>query len=376
MKMEKMLNVLMLEDLEEDAWLIARTLKKENINFRHLRVDTRDEYNEALQTFKPDVVLSDHSLPSFNSIEALKLCRQKYEHIPFILVTGTVSEEFAVLCLKQGADDYILKSNLSRLPTAIQNALAFHEQFSRQQAMQEKLQKQNEELIKINSELDSFVYSVSHNIRSPLASILGLTNLAQLEGKPENNALLHYIELITKSIHKLDDTLKEILAYSRNARSEVSLEEIDIEQTIHQVFEGLNFMRGWHKIQKKIDIELGSPLYSDHYRLKVILDNLISNAIKYQDEAKPESFITVNVVVNPAKAVLKVHDNGIGIDSEYLPKIFNMFFRATQIADGSGLGLYIVKEMVEKMKGTVNLASALGEGTEITLTLPNHPPEN
>ncbi len=372
--MEKMLNILMLEDLEEDTWLIVRALKKENLNFRHLRVDTRDEFSNALQTFQPDIILSDHSLPSFNSIEALQICRSKNEHLPFILVTGTVSEEFAVLCLKQGADDYILKSNLSRLPAAIQNALAYHEQFSRQKALQVTLQKQNEELLKINNELDSFVYSVSHNLRAPLSSILGLTNLAKFENKPENKVLLQYIDMIAGSIRKLDDTLKEILAYSRNARTEINVREIDLEKMIRSVFEELAYLEGIDRIHKSITIEPSVPIFSDPFRIKVILDNLISNAIKYRDETKEMCKLTVTAQVRQERVTLTLHDNGIGIADEHLAHIFTMFYRATDHGEGSGLGMYIVREMVEKLNGTIQLDSAYGSHTHITLTFPNYPP--
>ena len=92
--MEKDLKILMLEDVQDDVGLIERILKKQGISFISKRVDTRDEFMDALKEFRPDVILSDHALPQFNSIEALNICRKQSLHIPFILVTGTVSEEF------------------------------------------------------------------------------------------------------------------------------------------------------------------------------------------------------------------------------------------------------------------------------------------
>src|SRR5258706_8617925 len=121
--MEKELKILMLEDVEEDAGLFDRVLTKEKIMFTRLRVDTRNEFIESLETFNPDVILSDHALPQFNSIEALKIVQERKVDVPFIIVTGSVSEEFAVSCIKKGADDYVLKSNLARLPLAINHSL-------------------------------------------------------------------------------------------------------------------------------------------------------------------------------------------------------------------------------------------------------------
>src|SRR5690349_4303585 len=119
MDKEKVLKILMLEDLEDDIGLIERTLRKDGIPFTSRYADTRDEFVKAIEDFSPDVILSDHALPQFNSVEALNICKKAGLNVPFILVTGTVSEEFAVNCLKQGADDYVLKSNLVRLPSAI-----------------------------------------------------------------------------------------------------------------------------------------------------------------------------------------------------------------------------------------------------------------
>lgn len=121
MEGEKKLKILMLEDSEHDVILIERVLRKDNLSFEHKCVDTRDEFNEAIEKFRPDVILSDHGLPGFNSREALKICVKERPSTPFILVTGTVSDEYAIACLRDGADDYILKSNLSRLPSAIRS---------------------------------------------------------------------------------------------------------------------------------------------------------------------------------------------------------------------------------------------------------------
>lgn len=123
----KPLNIILLEDSAFDADLIERELKKAGIDFCCKVVDTREDFERALEVFPPDVVLSDHSMPQFNSIEAFHIFKD-YQNksnviLPFILVTGEVSEEFAAQCLRAGVNDYILKDRLKRLPLAIQNAL-------------------------------------------------------------------------------------------------------------------------------------------------------------------------------------------------------------------------------------------------------------
>jgi signal transduction histidine kinase len=369
--MEEVLKILMLEDLPDDVGLIERSLRKEGMNFISKQVDTKDEFVTALRDFQPNVVLSDHALPQFNSVEALRLSRKQSTKIVFILVTGTVSEEFAVTCLKQGADDYVLKSNLARLPLAINNSLRQKNLESRKKKAEKTLRKQNDELLKINRELDSFVYSISHNLRAPLMSVLGLLNIAQLEDREKGIASNRYFPLMEKSIHKLDDTLKEILDYSRNSRVDINCERIDFGKLLNDCFERVKYMSGSDSIKKSIDVEESFAFYSDNYRVTMIMNNLISNSIKYRDSAKPVSTIDIKVIINEASMVIYYSDNGIGISEDHLPKIFDMFFRATTKSEGAGLGLYIVKETIMKLNGNIDIQSTLGEGVSFTIELPN-----
>lgn len=365
------MKILMLEDLQDDVGLIERTLNKQGISFVSKRVDTREEFILSLDSFDPDVILSDHALPQFNSLEALTICRKHHSHVPFILVTGTVSEEFAVSCLKQGADDYVLKSNLVRLPSAIQNSLKQRSHDHKRKKAEKALRRQNEELVKINKELDSFVYSVSHNLRAPLMSVLGLINLVQVEEKKSDANLTGYFSMMQQSIHKLDDTLKEILDYSRNARSELKLERVDFQQMVEDCFDRMKYMDGSESIAKTISIDAGAQLYTDSYRLSVIINNLVSNAIKYRDTHKENRVIAVEATINEALLDITFRDNGIGISADYINKIFDMFFRATDKSEGAGLGLYIVKETVEKLHGQVQVDSNLGDGTTFRIRIPN-----
>lgn len=367
--MKGTLKILSLEDLEDDFYLITHALKKSGMDFIAKRVDSKEEFSNALDDFGADVILCDHSLPQFNSNEALRIFHQRKMQIPFILVTGAVSEEFAVSSLKHGADDYVLKSNLARLPNVIDNALKAKEAERQKIEAAQALARQNEALIKINKELDSFVYSISHNLRAPLMSVLGLLDLARNE---DNTETIHqYHDMMKSSICKLDETLKEILEYARNARQGLVINAIDFQKTINDNFERMQFMPGYERIRKEIYIEGESEFYSDPYRLSLILNNLISNAIKYSDPSKDISYIQITIHHDPEKVSLTFKDNGIGIENSYIQKVFNMFFRATEKNEGAGLGLYIVKEAVEKLCGTIQLESQLGKGTVFKIELPN-----
>lgn len=374
--MNEELKILMLEDVPEDAELLERVLKKEKFTFTSLRVDERSKFMEALVEFAPDVILSDHSLPQFNSIEALEICQGMDLDVPFIVVTGSVSEEFAVNCIKRGADDYVLKSNLSRLPVAIKFSLMQHDMQRKRKQDEEALRRQNEELIKINRELDSFVYSVSHNLRSPLASVLGLVHVAKLEDQKYNYNFSPYLKMIEQSVNRLDETIKEILDYSRNARSPLMLSPINMEKLVKECFERVKYLDRYADIIKTINVKLDVPFYSDQYRLTTILQSLISNSILYCDDRKIKKTLHIEAkpIDNDNEVQIKVKDNGIGIDSEYIHMIYNMFFRATDESKGAGLGLYIVQETLQKLNGTITVESVLGEGTTFTVMVPNVQP--
>lgn len=371
--MERPLKILVLEDVLDDVGLIERELRKGGLHFETIRVDSKQEFMTALRKYDADVILSDHSLPQFNSFEALQLCRRSGISIPFILVTGSVSEEFAVTCLKQGADDYVLKSNLIRLPNAITNSLKQKQLENERKKSDKALREQNEELVKINRELDSFVYSVSHNLRAPLMSVLGLLNLAKLNDRKEE--MDQYFEMMEHSIQKLDYTLKEILDYSRNARKDVDAQLVNIREVVDDSIARLLYMEGSERVTKNVDVIEQSPLYGDPYRLLVILNNLLSNSIKYRDPEKEQNIVHFYITIEKKLLTIKVQDNGIGIPETLLPKIFNMFYRATERSEGAGLGLYIVRETVQKLNGKIDVHSEPGVGTTFEIEIPNRIPE-
>jgi len=133
------LKILHIEDVKSDAELVERTLRRSDIAFENLVVDTKEEYTKALHEFNPDVILSDHSLPSFNSLDALQILKRTGRNIPFILITATMSEEFAVNVMKEGASDYVLKDRLQRLPSAVINAVRKHQLDNERQVYLDKI---------------------------------------------------------------------------------------------------------------------------------------------------------------------------------------------------------------------------------------------
>lgn len=232
---------------------------------------------------------------------------------------------------------------------------------------QQKLQKTNEELTKRNTELDNFVYSVSHDLRAPIASILGLINLAK-QDKGENTKLT-YLEMMEKSAKQQDHFIKEILDQSRNSRLEVKSEPVLFQPLIEEAFEQLDYSNlNGNKFEKIISVDQDEPFYCDKWRLKVILNNIISNSIRYKNGKDP--VIRVNANVNKHLLNLSIEDNGKGISKEHISNLGKMFYRATDEGAGSGLGLYIVKETVHKLKGSLAIESEEGHGTTVKFKIP------
>jgi signal transduction histidine kinase len=244
---------------------------------------------------------------------------------------------------------------------------ALNEEIKIRKEAEEKLQRTNQELSKRNSELDNFVYSVSHDLRAPIASVLGLINLAR---KDKDNAMKDtYLTMIHNSALQQDHFIKEILDQSRNSRLDVRREEIFFEHLIDDTFNQLKFATSNDKsVEKVISIKQDSPFFSDSWRLRVILNNIISNSIRYRNGKDP--LIKVNIKVDEAKARLSIEDNGKGIAREHIGHVCKMFYRATDDGAGSGLGLYIVKEAIDKLNGSINIDSQEGRGTTVHLEIP------
>lgn len=235
---------------------------------------------------------------------------------------------------------------------------------------QGQLERSNTELKRINKELDKFVYTASHDLKAPLASIGGLINIYRDEVDEAKKG--HYLNLMERSVRKLENFIKEIVYYSRNSRLEVKSEVIDLTHFVNGIFDDLFYLNNAEKINKQFEVNTsGETFCTDKNRLEAILKNLISNAINYSDTRKKDPYIKVCAEISSKDVKIQVADNGIGISEENLPKIFEMFFRESVDGDGSGLGLYIVSEALEKLKGTIDVSSKTREGTTFTITIPN-----
>ena len=310
------------------------------------------------------LVITDQRMPNMTGVEFLEKISDIYPDVTRVILTGYSDEEAIISAINKGkVFRYITKPwKKDELRQTIDYALEAY-----------RLKSQNKELLerlkKANKELDEFVYRASHDLRAPIASILGLINLAKNESDPSK--LREYLDMKEKSIHKLDHLLKDVIQFSRNSHLEVNTEDIDFEQLILSSFELHKYFEFAASVKKDYEIKGDEPFKSDKFRIEIILNNLISNAIRYSnlDANNPELY--VGIEVGKDWATIKVKDNGVGIGPEQMDRIFDMFYRGIDDNTGSGLGLYIVKETIDKLSGRVYVNSELGKGSEFVVEIPN-----
>jgi two-component system sensor histidine kinase ChiS len=235
--------------------------------------------------------------------------------------------------------------------------------------MNKEIENKHKELKKLSTEMDAFVNRTSHDLRAPLTSILGINTLAKEEKNKET--VNKYLGMQEKTLLRMDSLIGDIIDFSKNKRLNLELKEIDFTEAVNHSLDDHAFLHNAQKLTRHVNIKQYEKFVSDPRRINIILNNLVSNSIKYADFTKETPEININILVADNMATIEVADNGIGIEEQHLDKIFTLFYRVTNSSTGSGLGLYIIKETVEKLSGYVIINSKKGDGTSIKVMIPN-----
>lgn len=225
------------------------------------------------------------------------------------------------------------------------------------------------ELERINFELDSFVYHASHDLRSPLRSVLGLTTILKQDNDP--NARDQCISMIESSVQRLDKLVIDLLTVSREGRSENNYEPLNLLQEINYCVGSFWHMQNAKGMEIRTFISQPYDFATDPSRMRIIFNNMISNAIKYRSFNKEISYLNIEVLVDQNKLIAKFEDNGEGIAEDKVDRIFEMFFRASEASEGTGLGLYIVQNTIKKLGGSICVSSSKNQGTTFSVIIPN-----
>ncbi|MBX2915642.1 MAG: HAMP domain-containing histidine kinase [Cyclobacteriaceae bacterium] len=233
---------------------------------------------------------------------------------------------------------------------------------------EKQISDKNLELTRLNTELDQFVYSTSHDLMAPLSSVRGLIHLSRVTESEKE--LRELIEMMEGRVDDLQKFIRDISDYSRNTRLDVQKKKVLVSKLVRTILENLRSHPHTDKVKIELDVPSDLVIYSDPARLQIILGNLIGNAIKYMDPAKENPMLKISATLRESHIRFIVQDNGLGIPSNHIHKIFDMFYQANEKAEGSGLGLYIVKQAVEKLNGTILVASELQLGSTFTVVFP------
>jgi PAS domain S-box-containing protein len=224
------------------------------------------------------------------------------------------------------------------------------------------------ELISSNKQLDQVIYKTTHDLRAPLMSALALVSLAENAPTEQKD---QYYGLIKKSLMKLNGFIDEMVHFFRTDKMSVQCEKIDLRQLLNEELEHHQGQNSASKIAVELEVQDDVVFWSDEIRIKTIMTNLITNSVKYADLRKEKSFVRISAKVTNAVCEFRVEDNGIGIEEEHQDKVFDLFFRATTQSHGTGLGLFIVKDTVERLGGSLAMTSQSNQGTTFTIRIPN-----
>lgn len=226
------------------------------------------------------------------------------------------------------------------------------------------------QLEKLTMELDRFIYSASHEIRSPVSTLLGIVNLMKHDLKEDGAQ--QYIQMLREGIDKLDSIVQQLTAHVKNSKNLLYNKSIDFDLLIRDILSDLSQNHSsFGLVSSSYEISGSGVFYCDYDRLRVILYNVIKNSFDYADRRKKQRILSVIIEIKPEKATIEILDNGVGIASKHVDRVFDMFYRATSLTKGSGIGLYTVREMVSGMGGVIRLNSEYGIGTSVRIELPN-----
>ncbi len=427
--MNKKIKLLHLEDSLSDSELIQSLVESGGIEHNYFLADNEKEFINILETEKVDIILCDYNLPDYNGNDALKVVREKYSHIPFIFVSGTIGEDTAINAMLNGASDYVLKNKLERLVPAIKRALheceleSMHKQAEEllRQAydnLEIQVKERTAELAEVNFKLQiesnerqkviekekelnllksRFISVISHEFRTPLTGIKSSVQLLERYGdKWETEKKQKFFNTIYNSIRFANLLLDDVSIIGKDESGKISYTPslCSIEEVCQQALDDIKAVFGnSHIINFSIKPDTIKTL-ADESLLRHILNNLLSNAVKYSEpEEQSDSYrIDFSVIVDnddtcyehpPAgragsrNIIFTITDHGIGIPEEDMKYVFEPFHRASNVETirGTGLGLAITKRCVELHEGSIEFKSILDKGTTVVVEIPYKEPD-
>ncbi len=367
--MAKFISVLILEDQSDDAELMVRQLHRSGFAPDWQRVESQPDYEVALSQAATassalDLILADYRLPQFNALRALQLLQARGLDIPFIVVTGSINEEVAVECIKQGAADYVLKDHLQRLGPAVEHALA-------QKQLRETKRQAEQERERLIEELDAFAHMVAHDLKNPLAVMTGTAQV--LEDNCSEMPAVEFktcLQTIVRMGDKMNNIIDELLLLARVRRQEIEPQPLDMSGLVAEARQRLSQMIITSRTEIITPPTWPAALGHGPW-IEAVWVNYLSNAIKYGGH--PPRVELGATEQADGQVCFWVRDNGPGLNPVEQARLFTPFTRLKGVqGPGYGLGLSIVQRIVEKLGGQVGVESngVAGQGSTFSFTLP------
>ncbi len=367
-----MITILHLEDDAKDGELVRALLESAEIESSIARVQSGDQFLEALQKNKFDLILADYRLPGYDGMSALKVVQERYPDVPFIFVSGVIGEDAAIEALKQGATDYVLKQKLSRLVPAVNRALHEAENQRKRKKAEEALV-ELEILKQVDGLRSEIIGNVSHELRTPLGMILFMISALQKEDlnldAETRSRFMKDIEHETLKLQEIVDSLLDISRF-QDGKFVLNYEKIDFRQLIDHIYQGITLQKNNHTFVQKIP-ERVMLVRIDSRRIEQVIYNLLDNAIKYSPN---NSTIVLEADLKGEEIKCSIQDEGMGIPKQEKEKIFERFYRLNDPnrpgIPGIGLGLSISREIIRAHGGQIWVESQPGYGSTFSFTLP------
>jgi signal transduction histidine kinase len=381
--MKPVLHILNLEDEPKDTELIRAKLEKDGIAYEMARVETEKDFVSAITQGGVDLVLADFKLPTFDGLSALTIAKEKCPDIPFIFVSGSIGEDMAIETLKQGATDYVLKENLSRLPLSVRRAMKESEDRARRKQAEEereKLQAQFNQAQRMES-VGRLAGGVAHDFNNMLGIILGYAEMALYEART-GTPLHHSLKEIQKAARRSADLTRQLLAFAR--KQTIAPEVLDLNHTVEGMLNMLMRLIG-----ENIDLAWmpGAglwPVKMDPSQVDQVLANLCVNArdaiadvgkvtIETQNVTFDEAYCAGHAGFVPGDFVLlTVSDDGCGMDEETRRRLFEPFYTTKEVGKGTGLGLATVYGIVKQNDGYIDVYNEPVKGVTFKIYLPRY----
>ncbi len=382
--MNEMLHAIFIEDTADDVGLALRELRRAGFEVNWCRVQTAEQLHAALATRTCNIVFCDWRMPQFDAPSALAIVRARDALVPFLIVSGTVSEELAVDAMRAGASDFISKDKLTRLPTAVQRALREAAGNRERERLREKLL-----IAERMASVGTVAAGVAHEINNPLAAVIGsldiaLAQLAQAadsttaDGAPirDSQALARQLDLAADPLRMARDASERVRHIVRDLRV-FSRSPDDHRTSAVEVLPLLEVAvrMAWHEVRHRArlvkNLQPVPAVAGNENRLCQVFLNLLVNAAHAIADGNVDGN-TIELVTRVAadgRVVVEVRDTGAGIAAHLRERVFDAFFTTKEAGMGTGLGLSICQRIVHDLGGEIELDSELGRGSTFRVLL-------